>query len=117
MFDSYKLYKLISKIAPFNLKQQLERNYAALSRWRTLQLRASLVIYPVAVSGGFILGGVVGSGKPAEQFLYNPKIIVALAITVIVLTPVCYFLAKWMFKVAYGKHMISLKAIIDELEE
>ena len=117
MMDSYKLYKLISKITPFNLKQQLESNYSALSRWRTLQQRASLFIYPVSVSGGFILGGVIGSGKPALLFLYDPKILVALAIAVIVLTPACYFLANWMFKIAYGKHMESLKAIIDELGE
>ena len=72
-------------------------------------------MYPVAATGGFMLGGVVGSGKTVEAFLYRPSILIILVITVAIITPVCYYLAKLMFKYAYGRHLKKLKELIDEL--
>lgn len=115
--DSWKLYKNISvDITVANsLKEELQRNYNGFQRWWSLQQRASLFVYPIALTGGFILGGFLGSNKPVESFLYNSKMLSILGITILIVMPVCYYGAKWMFNYAYGKHLKKIKMFIDEL--
>jgi hypothetical protein len=40
----------------FSLKQELEKNYTGFQKWWSIQQRTSLFVYPIAVTGGFILG-------------------------------------------------------------
>ena len=114
---TWRLYKTIQDtITPSNsLKQELQKNYDGFQKWWAIQARLGLYVYPVAATGGFMLGGVVGSGKTVEAFLYRPSILIILVITVAIITPVCYYLAKLMFKYAYGRHLKKLKELIDEL--
>jgi hypothetical protein len=84
--------------------------------WQKQSMRVALWLYPFAAAGGFMLGGIVGSGKTPEAFLMNYKIQIALAITIIVLVPLSYLLAKWMTRVAFGVYVDQLKERIDELE-
>ncbi len=117
MIDTWKLYKNTNEnITPSNsLKQELQKNYNGFQNWWKLQQKAGLFVYPIAAAGGFILGGFWGSGKSVEAFLYNPKMITILSITVLVLVPMSYYAAKWMFNYAYGKHLKKLKMFIDDL--
>ena len=114
---TWRLYKTIQDtITPSNsLKQELQKNYDGFQKWWAIQARLGLYVYPVAATGGFMLGGVVGSGKTVEAFLYRPSILIILAITIAIITPLCYYLSKWMFKYAYGRHLEKLKELIDEL--
>ena len=114
---TWRLYKTTQDtITPSNsLKQELQKNYDGFQKWWAIQARLGLYVYPVAATGGFMLGGVVGSGKTVEAFLYRPSILIILAITIAIITPLCYYLSKWMFKYAYGRHLKKLKELIDEL--
>lgn len=104
--DTWKLYKNISvDITVAN----------GFQRWWSLQQRASLFVYPIALTGGFILGGFLGSNKAVESFLYNSKMLSILGIIILIVMPVCYYGAKWMFNYAYGKHLKKIKMFIDEL--
>lgn len=115
--DSWKLYKNTpDTISPdLSLKQELEKNISGFQKWWRIQEKISLFVYPIAVAGGFILGGTLGSGKPVDAFLYNSRMLVILAITIAVLVPLCYLSAKWMFNYAYGKHLKQIQALISEL--
>lgn len=117
MIDTWKLYKTTQENIAVNnsLKQELQKNYDGFQKWWKLQQKAGLFVYPIAGTGGFILGGVEGSGKTVEAFLYNPKMLTILAITLLVLVPVSHYTAKWMFNYAYGKHLKKLKNLLDEL--
>jgi hypothetical protein len=117
--DSWKLYKNINvNISTTNsLKDELQKNYTSFNRWWRIQERLSLFVYPIAAAGGFIIGGVWGSGKPVEAFLYNTRMLIILAVTILVLVPLCYYGARWMFNFAYGKHLEKIKLLIDELSE
>jgi hypothetical protein len=117
MLDSWKLYKNTpSTISPSNsLKQELTQHYNSFQRWWAIQEKISLFVYPIAVAGGFILGGILGSKKPVETFLYNSKMLGILGVTVLVMVPLCYFGAKWMFNYGYGKHLKNIKSTIDDL--
>jgi hypothetical protein len=118
MIESWKLYrKMPSAITPSNsLKQELTLHCKSLQRWWSVQQKISLFVYPIAVAGGFILGGFLGSGKPVESFLYNSKMLGILGITILTVVPICYFGARWIFNYAYGKYLRQLKATIDDLE-
>lgn len=117
MLDSWRLYRKIpSALSPSNtLKDELTLHYNSFQRWWAVQEKMSLFVYPVAAAGGFVLGGTLGSGKPVEAFLYNPKMLGILGITLLVLVPVCHIGAGWIFNQAYGRHLKQLKATIDEL--
>jgi len=115
--DSWKLYKNINvNISASNsLKEELQKNYSGFQRWWRIQEKLGLFVYPIGAAGGFIMGGVLGSGKSVEAFLYNPRMLLILGATLLVLVPLCYYGARWMFNYAYGKHLKRLKATIDEL--
>jgi hypothetical protein len=117
MLDSWRLYKKTpSTISPSNsLKEELTLHYNSFQRWWAIQQRVSIFIYPIAVTGGFILGGTLGSNKPVEAFLYNSKMLGILGVTVLIMVPLCYFGAKWMFDYAYGKHLKKINSTIDDL--
>lgn len=117
--DSWKLYQSINvNVSTTNsLKEELQKNYSGFQRWWRIQERLGLFVYPAGAAGGFILGGVLGSGKPVEAFLYNPKMLLILGVTILILVPLCYYGARWMFNYAYGKHLKQLKLLIDELSQ
>lgn len=119
MWESWKLYKKIpTSIAPSqSLKKQLIENYNGFQHWWSIQLKVSVIVYPIATAGGFILGGVLGSDRSVEEFLYNPRMLSFLAITIIVFMPLSYYAAKWVYYKAYGKHLKKLKGLIEELSE
>ena len=119
MVESWKLYKKTpSSITPSNsLKEELSNNYDSFNKWWSLQLKVSLFVYPIAAAGGFIIGGVSGSGKTVEAFLYNFRALGVLVITILILIPISYYAAKWVFNHAYGKHLKKIKLLIDELRE
>jgi hypothetical protein len=79
------------------------------------QERVALFIYPVAGTAGFILGGDIGGGN-LEKMLTNPIVLVILAGVLVILTPLCFYLTRWMYKVSYGKCLTELKGMIEELE-
>ena len=117
LVDSWRLYRRIpATLSPSNsLKEELALHYNSFQRWWAVQQKMGLFVYPVAAAGGFVLGGTLGSGKPVAALLDNPKMVGILGITILVLVPICYFGARWMFNYAYGKHLKQLKATIDDL--
>lgn len=116
--DTWKLYKKTKTIIEpgLSLKEELTMHYEAFQRWWRLQERISIFVYPIAAAGGFILGGVEGSGKTVSAFLTTPSVLFTLGITIAVLVPVCYFGARWMFHFLYGKYLINLKALMDDMD-
>jgi hypothetical protein len=117
MVKAYGLYNSLDlNLADHNVLVELKKHYSAFKGWEKQSLRVALFVYPFAASGGFMLGGTIGSGKPVEIFMGDYRVIIALIIALLVLVPLSYLLAKWMTKVAFGKYVDQLKVRIDELE-
>jgi hypothetical protein len=116
---SLKLYRQVpGTITSSNsLKEELTLHYNSFQQWWSLQQKLSIFIYPIALTGGFILGGVAASEKTVEDLLYNGKMLGILGITIMVMVPLCYWGARWMFNYAYGTHLEKIKATIDELSQ
>ena len=100
-----------------SLLEDMERHYYSITYWMKTQEKVALFFYPIGAVGGFIMGGVVGSGKTVGEFMSKPVVIIALIVILIVLTPACYYLAKWMNKKAFGDHLVKLKENIDQLKD
>ena len=81
-----------------------------------VQQQAALIIYPISAAGGFLLGGVLGSGKSVEVFMSKTVVQVALLVCIIILTPAAYYLARWMYNCSFGKHLAALQKNINDLE-
>jgi hypothetical protein len=100
-----------------SLLVEMERHYEGIRNWVKLQMKVAVFIYPVAAVGGFMVGGIPGSGKSIEVFLNKPFVWVALLITVAILVPCGLYTAKWMLAKSFGKYLTVLKKNIDELKE
>jgi len=119
LYTAYLQYKNInSTVSPVNpVLDEMKRHYQSITNWMNTQQRVALFIYPVSALGGFMLGGVSGSGKPVAVFMSKPLIWIALLIALAVLVPACWYLTKWMFRFSFGKHIQTLKENIAALED
>ena len=118
LYTAWIQYKKIDISHPLNssLLIELKRNYESINHWIKSQQKVAIAIYPISATGGFMLGGVLGSGKSVELIMSKPPILIALAITLIILVPACYYLAKWMSNYSFGKHLKTLAQNIKDLE-
>jgi hypothetical protein len=118
LFDAWKQYRsLQNTIAGETVLQEMERHYQTISRWIRLQKLTGLFIYPFAATGGFMLGGMLGSGRTISAFMSRPVVWVALGVTLLVLIPLCHALTRWMTKKSFGKHLGHLGEQIEKLKE
>lgn len=115
---AFRLRKEIDgNVETIPLLEEMQRHYTNIQQWINSQKWAGLVIYPVSAAGGFMLGGVMGAEKPVDVIMAKPIMVWALLICMAVLTPIGYFLAKWLSDKAFGKHLKVLKQNIDDLKE
>ncbi len=115
---TYKEYKKINTdISPIDpLLTELKRHQQSITRWMQAQQRAWILIYPFCAAGGFMVGGMTGSGNTLETFMQKPLAIPTLIITIIVLVPAGYFLSKKLFKASFGNHLKALQENIKDME-
>ncbi len=117
--DSVKLFLRIDGELPITspLLPELKRQHQLFSKWINTQQRSGLFLYPVSVAIGFMAGGVTGSDLTVAELMGQWQLQLLLLICIVVLTPACHWLAKWMMKVAFGNHLKQLEAHINELEQ
>lgn len=117
VLSAWQVYKKInSPVSAAPLLAELKRHYQAINRWMFVQERVGLIIYPVSAAGGFMLGGVLNSGKTLEAFMSKPTVLISMVIVIILLVPVAFYAARWLCRHSFGKHMKALKQNIDQLE-
>jgi hypothetical protein len=117
LLTNMSMYKKIVIELPMDksLKIVLTQTHDFISSNIRFQERAAIFLYPIAGTAGFLMGGSIGSGD-LERMLKVKGVLIILVITLIILTPVCYLLAKWMYKISYGKCLTDIKQLITELE-
>ncbi len=116
-YSAMKLFSKINrKVTTNSLLQELERHYNNIQTWMSMQQNIGLFLYPIGASGGFMLGGYVGSGKSINEFMGKPIVIVILIITIAILMPICAKITKWLSKKLFGQYVAQLKNNIDALK-
>ena len=118
ILSAYKQYKSINPVimADQSVLEELKRQHRSVKNWMNAHLRSGLLFYPVSIGGSFLLGGAIGSSKSVEDFVSKPYMLLTTIILIIVLTPLCHFLAKKMLKSSFGNHLDNLQKNIDDLE-
>jgi hypothetical protein len=115
-WSAWQLYQKVEvNVQATSLLAELQRNSEALKAWMQIQTRVALFVYPFCIAGGFLLGGVIGSGKSIAALMQKPLIPWALIAAIILLTPLSYLAAKWMFRVSFGKLLKRLEENIQSL--
>nr|MBC7612753.1 hypothetical protein [Pseudopedobacter sp.] len=115
-YAGFQLYKSIeTNVTANNLLSELKRVVYILEEWIGVQCKVAIFVYPISATGGYFLGGVIGSGKTVGQFMSRPFVVYAFIITIIILMPICYYLSKWMFNYSFGKSIKQMQKLIDEL--
>lgn len=118
LITAINLYKSIEPgiNSSHSLLEDMQRHYNAIHWWMKTSEKVALFFYPIGAVGGFMMGGVVGSGKTLGEFMSKPPVLIALLIVLVTLIPACYYLAKWMNRKAFGDHLEKLKENIDQLK-
>jgi len=110
------LYRKLHKpIGANTLLQQMEQHYYNIRKWMNLQKWVGLIASPVSVAGGILLAAHL-AGKSIDTVMHRKGMLLFLLIVELVLVLVCYWLAKWMIKKAFGQYAGQLKANIDSLK-
>ncbi|MFN4946104.1 MAG: hypothetical protein ACOVOF_05165 [Chryseotalea sp.] len=101
-----------------NVHQALQSIYKIVTDSSRLQERAAIFIYPISISAGYLIGLQGGSGtNDIEAVFLKKEILLVLLGTIIVFTPLCYFLSKWMYKVSFGVYLKQLKNLLENLNK
>jgi hypothetical protein len=98
-----------------NLRSTLKQVYDNMMSTLAFQRKASIIIYPLAATAGFLMG--LAAEKDAAILMQKWQVILVLVIAIIVITPSCYYLARWMEKVSYGKYLTQLRELIQQFEK
>jgi len=116
--SSYLQYKKTDdRVFANNLLTELTRYRNSLHSWVKVSNRAAVFVYPFNVCGGFLLGGVLGSGKSVAEFMSKPATLWILIATVLILCPIAYYLGRLLNNIAYGKFIDKLNQAISELSD
>ena len=119
ILETVKLYRKIDiHVLPGNaLLQQLKLNRQHIVSYINIQEKGSVFIYPFSRSGGFLYGGSLNLHRSAAMVLSERPMLIALILSIVILTPLCYVAVHYAFKYLFGKHLKKLSDIISQLEE
>ncbi|MFN3839576.1 MAG: hypothetical protein ACK4RF_02620 [Cyclobacteriaceae bacterium] len=98
-----------------SLKSALQNIYSVVHTSIRFQEKAALFIYPFSAIAGYMMG--LSLHQNFEEDIHNTRIVVIMFITAAVLTPLCYYLARWLFRIYYDKYLNQLQSLIREMEK
>ena len=96
-----------------NLSHTLESIYTNTQQSLKFQRRSALFIYPLAATCGFLFG--LSIERNVAEVLANRSVWISLIVTVIVVTPISYFVAVYLERVSYGRYLSQLRGLIYQL--
>jgi uncharacterized membrane protein len=98
-----------------NFKDSLQVIYESTKTSLAFQRKAWIFIYPLAGTTGFLLG--LSIKTDVVEVMQSTRNIIALVITLAVITPMGYYLAIWLENLSYGKYLIQLETLLAEMNQ
>jgi len=113
---NFSMYRKIKVELPVDqsLKKALQHTHDFITDNIRFQERVGLFIYPIAGTSGFLMGGALGSDD-INSMMREKTVIIILIVVLIILTPLCFYLTRWLYKVSYGKSLTHLQELIRQL--
>jgi hypothetical protein len=114
---NYRILKNIQTLYKLDrdIKSTLKNIYESTTGMLSFQRKCALFIYPICGTAGFLLG--LSVEKDALAMIQRPSVIIALIITLAIITPLAHVLAKWLEKISYNKYLNQLNELIHQLDE
>lgn len=114
-FTAYRRVK-VNVSMDEDMKSALQHTHDFIVANIRYQERVGLFVYPFALAAGYLMGLSDSSGD-ATGMIGQYKVLLALGILIVIFTPLCWLLARWMYNVSFGAHLKALKSLIAELEK
>lgn len=99
----------------YSLLETLEQSATAVRRWIYISEYSGVIFYPVAIATGFIAGGLRKSGLPVEDFMSKPFVMIAFALAIALLVPLCFVITRFIMKISFMKYLVQLETDIQHL--
>ena len=112
IYGQYRILNFVDKSQ--NLDYILKAYYYRIKRIQQYELKVAIFLYPISITAGFVYG--FSMKRSAEEILTDYRVLTILIVTNVILIPVCYFLARWMDRRAYGRYLDRLKEDMDQIE-
>jgi hypothetical protein len=96
---------------PAGLMQSFHDRIRKLLRYEEM---VGLTLYPPSFTGGFILGTTIDPTK--DPWFNEPREWIIFGVILVVVTPLCHWLAKWMNRKSFGKLLSQLEDNIREFK-
>jgi len=117
-----KIESLNSSVLP--VKQNLEQVYKIINFYKVICFRLTMLFIPLCIFYAFLLGYIEGKNGTSVDYSIlvqkaGPKIWIALLLLILYLGAVgvgVYYFTKWFLNRLYGKYLIKLKSLIEELD-
>jgi hypothetical protein len=115
IFQTIKAYrKYLNDVhADEQVKVYLQKVYNGIGQMIRLQEISAIFFYPIALVAGFLMALYQKDGMDAFNENYTW---ILLGVLIVVFTPLCYGLAKYLNKLAFGKYLKQIKLLIDDFE-
>lgn len=119
LIQGLRLYRLLHplRLSDAALLPLLQQVYARCRGWERMQYRLAMLVYPVAIAGGYWLGGVVATGLPLGYLMQQPLFRWGLPVSVLLLSVTGFFLARYLFRRQFGVYLENMEEHIRALEE
>lgn len=78
------------------------------------QEKFSWIFFPLCVAAGFLLG--ISMTKDAAALIIQPKFYLTLLLTMLAMTPACFYLTRWLVKISHGKYLKQIEGLIAQAE-
>ena len=112
IYGQYRILNFVDKSQ--KLSYILKAYYFRIKRIQEYELKVALFLYPISITAGFVYG--FSMKRSAEEILTDDRVLTILIVTNVILIPVCYFLARWMDRRAYGRYLDRLKEDMDQMK-
>lgn len=118
IWKGWLLYRELTQVrlAGANLLQLLRQFSDKCRRWEKLQYRLAVIVYPLAIAAGYLLGGVLATGLPLPYLLKQPLFGGGLPVTVLLLSGAGFFFARRVFHRQFGQYLVQLENDAHNLE-
>lgn len=106
--------KYLGKIkADDQVKTYLGNVFDGITQMLRLQEFVAIFFYPIAIISGFLMALYQLNGMHAfnDSFTW-----ILLGGLIIIFTPLCYYLAKYLNKLVFGKHLLEIHALLEDFE-
>jgi len=101
--------------ADLNIQEYLKLFVKQIRQILKLELYWAIAIFPISLTGGFLLGYT--EGKTVNELEFTMPFYIGLLGCYVVIFPIAWFLTKWMNKLHYGKRLKKIDAIIEEYDQ